>query len=712
MTAHGRSQGQPAAHRRHVRSLFLLTATAVALLTLLLFCTVGCAGEDTPDSDTETATSSVTEPVTNPATETPTEPATEAPSETDSAAESVSESETETIPEEMTMAPTESITVIADGQTDFGILPGEGVVETCLEDLGWLYRVMEEKYGTYPVEVAAASNRTIFVNIQGESMDWSVSIDPETECISLTGGSAAALKKAIQYFATQFCGNSDGDLTVPISGGYTYTYATDQIDNSDLLSYLGRETATPSDEKGELMSPAWLDTAVMVEVRLDIASIGGSFQTSTRLVDFYASAGVNVIWLCPIYERGAGGNGYGNQGLHTVEPALTGTNDMAEGWAVVKEFVDYAHSKGVYILFDLVTWGAMKGSALSAEHPDWFSGEAWGNDAFNWRNAEFKEWFITQAVYNIEYTGADGYRCDCEPFTAGYGVFTEIRRRLNEKGIYPLIMSEEGGERQNAFDCEQDGVLDYSAMTRGQLYQQYQCNFFVDGYLSMLKTVTRGTGLGSATLQTNRRKAGTYRYYTNCITNHDYQKRSVCGNRLKIGYAAIYAPFIPLWFMGDEFGVVQENAVLYDKYIDYGQITNEPAKGLFFEDVKQMIRIRRSYADIFEYFPLNHRDSNICEVKVEGFTDQKTDNYARYRDDHMVIVVANNDESQSGVCRVEIPFEEGFASSYYNYRVTDLLTGRVVAVGRADTVNHFSAVVPYEYCGVFLVEGIDPIPEG
>lgn len=98
MTAHGRSQGKPAAHRRHVRSLFLLTAMAVALLTLLLFCTVGCAGEDTPDSDTETATSSVTEPVTNPATETPTEPATEAPSETDSAAESVSESETETIP--------------------------------------------------------------------------------------------------------------------------------------------------------------------------------------------------------------------------------------------------------------------------------------------------------------------------------------------------------------------------------------------------------------------------------------------------------------------------------------------------------------------------------------------------------------------------------------------------------------------------------------
>lgn len=666
------------------------------------------AADTAAETDAESVPATEPELETIPATEAETETAVVTDSETE--VETETETETEPIPEEMTMPPVETIAVITDGRTDYTILTGEGVMDVCAEDLSWLCGILDEKYGTCPIEATAATDHTIFMTIQGESMDWSVSIDSETESISLTGGSAAALKKAIQYFATQFCGGSDGDLNIPVSGSYTYTWATDQIDNSGLLSYMGRETATPSDEKGELMSPAWLDTAVMVEVRLDTFSLGGTFQTATRMIDFYATAGVNVIWLCPIYERGVGGNGYGNQGLHTVEPALTGTTDMAEGWAVVKEFVDYAHSKGIYILFDLVSWGTMKGSALTVEHPDWFSGEAWGNAAFNWNNEEFKEWFIAQAVYNIEYTGADGYRCDCEPFTAGYGVYTEIRRRLNEKGIYPLIMSEEGGERQNAFDCEQDGVLNYSVMTRGQLYQQYQCNFFVDGYLSIIKSVKKGTGLGSSALQSNRRKAGTYRYYTNCITNHDYQNRSVCGNRLKIGYAALYAPFIPIWYMGDEFSAGQRNAVLYDKPVDASEIETVPEKGLFFEDVKQMIAIRRTYSDIFEYFPLNHRDANLCEVTVDGFTDTKTPNYARYRDDRMVIIVANNDESQSGICRVEIPFEDGFACSYYNYRVTDLLTGRVVAVGRADTVDHFSAVVPYEYCGVFLVEGIDPIP--
>lgn len=678
------------------------TLAAALLAALLALGVSGCRNDGGLATDSETdGTGSVTEPAsTAVASETPTEDPTE-----------TTESAT-TIPEEMTMAPTETLSVIADGKTSYTVLPGAGVTDACRAELDWLYAVMDEKYGTHPAEAESGSGKVITLTMQGNSHDWSVEVDAATGTIALKGGSAAALGQAIHYVGTQFCGAADGSLTVPVNGSHTYTYATDKINNSSLLSYEGRGTATPSNEKGTLMTPAWLDTAVIVEVRLDTASIGGKFQDSRALIDFYAEAGVNVIWLDPIYQRGPGGNGYGNVGLHTVEPALTGTQDMAEGWAVVRDFVEYAHSKGVYILLDLVSWGTMKKAPLVTEHPDWFAGEAWGNAAFNWKNEEFREWFITQAVHNIQYTGADGYRCDCEPFTAGYDVYAEIRSRLNANGIYPLIMSEDGGERRTAFDCEQDGVLDYSAMTRGQLYQQTQANFFVDGYLSMVASVQKGRGLGSAEQQSKRRTAGTYRYYTNCITNHDYQNRSVCGNRLKIGYAAIYAPFIPVWYMGDEFGVQQKNAVLYDKKVDYSQIETNPEQGLFFEDVKRMIAIRRSFPDIFQYFPLNHRDANICKVNVTGatVTDTKTDNYARFMGDRMVIVVANNKAEQSGVCTVGIPFSDGFTQQYYNYRVTDLLTGRVIAVGRADTVNNFSAVVPYEYCGVFLVEGIDPIP--
>ncbi|MCQ2430794.1 MAG: hypothetical protein MJ192_10750, partial [Clostridia bacterium] len=164
------------------------------------------------------------------------------------------------------------------------------------------------------------------------------------------------------------------------------------------------------------------------------------------------------------------------------------------------------------------------------------------------------------------------------------------------------------------------------------------------------------------------------------------------------------------WYMGDEFGVQYKNAVLYDIPVNYGEIDSNPAQAVFFEDVKQMIAIRRTYGDIFGYWPINHRETNICQVTVDGFANAKTNNYARYMGDRMIIVAANNDKDQSGVCRITIPFEEGFTQAYYNYRVTDLLTGRIVTVGRAETVDHFSAVIPFEYCGVYLVEGIDPVP--
>ncbi len=685
-----------------------------ALATLMLASTLtACAPKDT---DTESATEApsvetvpATEPHTVPETDTPTEPVTDAPTET--------EPETDPPPKELTMDPKETISVIKDGKTDYTLVISATVAEAVAADIDTMTRIMNQKFGTHPEVSESAEGKAIRVDYSsGSALDWEVQVDEASGNIDIRAGGPEGLSRAIQYFITQHLSGPAGDLAVDVAGDKSYSYEQDKMDNSDMLSYEGgdKTVLAPSDAEGKLQTPAWLDSAVMVELRIDTASIGGKFSDSYDLVDFYASTGVNVIWLSPIYERGAGGNGYGNIGLHSIEPALTGKTDHDEGWAEFKKFVDYAHSKGVYVLLDVVSWGAVYASPLVNEHPNWFNGLAWGNPAFNWDHDGFVEWFISTAVENIEKSGADGYRCDCEPFTAGYDVWAEVRRRLNEKGIYPLIMSEEGGRRDNVFDCEQDGVLKYSAMTRGQLYQN-PTNFFVDGHLKMITTVQYGIGLGGPQQQTNRKEMGTYRYYTNCITNHDYQARNVNGNRLKIGYAAIYAPYIPLWYMGDEFGVTMPyKAVLYDIGVDYSAVGTNAAQTFFHEDVKQMIAIRRTYPELFAYWPLNHRETNICEVKVEGLS--KLQNYARYAEDKAVIVVANNEEGNDGICKVQIPFVDMFPADYpedgtypaagQNYRVTDLLTGRVIAVGFAETVDNFDAIVPYEYCGVYLVEKV------
>ncbi len=128
----------------------------------------------------------------------------------------------------------------------------------------------------------------------------------------------------------------------------------DKIDNSALSSCHGGENTkvAPSDAEGKWMTPTWFDTAVMGELRTDTASMGGTFAKSRDFLDLYAECGVNVIWLCPIYERGAGGNGYGNVGLHRVEPTLTGTKNQEKGWEDVASFhpvIPYDYN-GVYLV--------------------------------------------------------------------------------------------------------------------------------------------------------------------------------------------------------------------------------------------------------------------------------------------------------------------------------------------------------------------------
>lgn len=477
------------------------------------------------------------------------------------------------------------------------------------------------------------------------------------------------------------------------------------IDNSSLLTYTN-SAVTPMKKSycdGIIEIPGWVDSLIIAEVRPDKASIGGTLPECYDLLDFYAEVGVNGIWLAPIYERTQSGNGYSNCGPHTLEPAITGTNDIAEGWQVVKEFVDYAHSKGIYVFLDVITWGVVRGAPLLEEHPEWFNGEAWGNIAFDWTNKELYRWFVNTLVNNITVTGADGFRCDCEPYHSGYDMYREVRGILAGKGKNIIIISEDYSTRSGTYDFEQDGVMSFSTHSRSDLYKD-PVNFFADGYLNIVDTVKKGTGEGYPDWQ-GTSKAGTAKYYTNCITNHDYQSRDVCASRIHIGYSAIFAPFIPIWYMGDEFNAHNERGVLYDLPVDFSDMDN-PENRAFLNDVKKMINIRRTYPDIFEYWPANHRNSNICKVETEGLGSLQA--YGRYAKGRAALIAANNDKNSSSG-KIKIPFSKCGISFYGKYKITELMSGRVIAEGSRNEVKEFTAEIPCDYVGVYLIEGSEPI---
>lgn len=512
----------------------------------------------------------------------------------------------------------------------------------------------------------------------------------EGDFLVICGGSDAATSKAVDAFIEKYA--ADGQITVPED--INIMYKLEKIDNSSLMpKYVSDEFVTlePAEENGEAMTPDWAKSLIMMEVHLETATPEGTFASAVKVLDHCAEMGVNGIWLTPVYEKGPGGNGYGNVGPHSVEPALTGTKDYDEGWQVVKNFVDEAHSRNIRIFLDVITWGTITAAPLFKEHPDWYKGEAWGNQAFNWRNSEFVDWFVDTCANNIIVTGADGFRCDCEPNYTHYSVFNRIRQKCLDAGRKILVIAEDGCERRDCFDFEQDGVLWYSKLDRGGQYA-HPLAWYINSHLDIVESIKKGRGIGSADLQ-SKNKSGNYRFYTFCVSNHDYQRSITNGNRLVIGYQAILAPFIPLWYFGAEWNQQAADQVIYFVNVDWSCLDNYE-NTLFYEDLKKYIQIRRTYPEIFEYCPENHKDSNICKVEATG---TNLTAYARYTDDKAILIIPNNSGAEL-TTTVTLPSSE--ISLPANPVVTDLLTGETVTLSG----DKFEATIQDQYIGIYLVK--------
>ncbi len=445
----------------------------------------------------------------------------------------------------------------------------------------------------------------------------------------------------------------------------------------------------PSSADGLLLSPDWTDELVLVEIHPETATREGTLASLVPVLDHLAALGVNGVWITPIYEKGPGGNGYGNQGPHTLEPAVTGCTDVNEGWQRVRAFVDEAHRRNIRVLLDLITWGTMKNSALLREHPDWFDGEAWGGAAFNWKNDEFCEWFIQTCVTNILVTGADGYRADCEPMFAGHRIFAEIRRRLLEQDRKVLLIAEESSERGGAYDFEQDGITGWLGWSRGEQYQHPKA-YFLEGW-NIVDCVKSGELHGSAASQRDG-TSGQDKYYTYCVSNHDFQRSLVNMNRLVMGYQAIFAPYIPLWYLGSEFGMRAENQVIYFVPVDWTLLERKENRA-FFEDIAKYLRIRRTYPDIFAHWPMNHRNTNIRAVDA----DTELPSYERYTENRSIFVIPNGgDSSKTYTVRTVVPETD--------ITLTDLSTGQPHPFSRDGDTITFRADAESAEIGVFLLE--------
>ena len=491
------------------------------------------------------------------------------------------------------------------------------------------------------------------------------------------------------------------------------------IDNSALIP----KVLPDSEVKMEGMSPDWVKTLIMVQFRIETATSEGTFASATEVLDHYARMGVSGLWINPVYERGSKGNGYGNYGAHTIEPLLTGAASTEDSFKVVRQFVDEAHKRNIRVIFDIIVWGTAKNAPLVAEHPEFYRKKdgqfvpAWGGWSFNWDSPDLRKWFKSAAVAFIRKTGADGFRVDLAPDTSGY-FFEEVRDALYASGRKIIIVSECPSMRRDAFDFEQIGVHGWTEEpawgNREKLKEQKGRFGLHNEYLfrgNIVDAVRTGVGIGKATLQAQGR-GGMYRFYTSNLLCHDDAAPFVGGNRVRFAYGSVFAPFIPMWWIGEEWNNPRkfppgpgQSGVMYFNIIDWPKRDSGEGRA-FLEDVKKYIRIRRSYPEIFQHFPESTRNANIEKLSTTRDGSPNTlQAYGRHGSGKAVLVVPNYGGPGGGASLEVTPDYEALGlGGAKRYRITDLMTEARITED-AEPGKSFPVVIPSEHLGVYLVEG-------
>lgn len=472
------------------------------------------------------------------------------------------------------------------------------------------------------------------------------------------------------------------------------------IDNSDLMPKYrpDSEVTFEISDDGRLKSPDWVKSIIMLEMTVASASEDGTFGGMIKALDHAREMGVNCIWLTPIQDN----RHYTNFGPHTVNKGFTGKEDYEEGFKVVKKFVDEAHKRDIRILYDIVTWGTDKAAPLFKEHPEWYTGaEEYGGWAYNWKNQEFREWFADRMVDMIMKTGADGFRADCGVRYSGYELFNKVRETLLEKGKKIAMISEPATERCGAFDFDEHSTDDTGLYLwrTGELFTVL--NNIVD-------SVKQGKGFDLNKKQADD-TAGKHRFYSSLVSCHDAKKYMVRGNLVRIAYQSILAPFIPIWYLGEEWNnpyTGYDNGKsnwLYANKIDWSLIEENRE---FYEKVKRTIRIRRLYPEIFEYFPENHREINIAEVETDHKASLQP--YVRYTHRKGILVIPNYDEDLHNF-RIVIPYELLGINKGERCAIVNLMTGKQIEEGTPQTLDFFYSEIDGNSNGVY---GIAPIENG
>ena len=316
---------------------------------------------------------------------------------------------------------------------------------------------------------------------------------------------------------------------------------------------------------------------VIYELHVGTFTPGGTFAAAIEPLDRLRELGVTAIELMPVATF-PGARNWGYDGLYTYapHPAYGGPQGLAE-------LVDGAHAAGLAVILDVVyNHLGPGGEALEAFGPfltDRY-GTPWGR-AVNYDGPEsgaVREWAVQNACQWTRDYRIDGLRLDAVHAVYDAGarpLLAELCERVRAEAPGALLVAESDRNDPRTIRPAAEGGLGFDAQWADEFHHAlhvlltgerdgYYADFGQVGQLA--KAFGRPFVYDGGFSEERRRRHGAPagdrapHQFVVFAQNHDHVGNRALGDRLPepalrlAAFCALLSPFVPLLFMGEEYG--------------------------------------------------------------------------------------------------------------------------------------------------------------
>ena len=210
---------------------------------------------------------------------------------------------------------------------------------------------------------------------------------------------------------------------------------------------------------------------IIYQIALRSFTPEGTFEAATKLLEYVASLGADVVYVCPFFKEDTSPENQSRRQLESKTDNPKNPYRISDYFAVdeeygtiedVKAFADEAHRCGLEVMFDLVYLHAGPNAVFAKEHPEWFVRnddgtvfipDNWPFPRLNYSEKGLREYLISNMKYLISEFCVDGFRCDCGdyvPLDFWVEAFAECKKI--KPTLYTLNEGYEVSYAQKAFD--------------------------------------------------------------------------------------------------------------------------------------------------------------------------------------------------------------------------------------------------------------------